>query len=134
MKTKTTKETIMQKLDVNSNKIYPFCKWYVDTPAKDRTKENFNKNCKNSCCCEYENAIENWLIREDVQGAIKEYMKQKRFVKITDVYDAMYEKAVSKGDTNAAKWVIDFSKSDFFEDGKSKIDELLDTLNIDEDK
>ncbi|KOF57461.1 hypothetical protein AGR56_13840 [Clostridium sp. DMHC 10] len=130
MKTKTTKGTIMQKLDVNSNKIYPFVKWYVDTSAKDRTKENFDKSCKNSCGCEFENAMENWLIREDVQEAIRTYMKQKRFVKICDVYDAMYIKAIEKGDTNAAKWVVDFSKSEFFEDKQNEMDNYLSGIDI----
>ncbi|PJI07657.1 MULTISPECIES: hypothetical protein [Clostridium] len=130
MKSRTTKETIMEKLDVNSNKIYPFIKWYVDTSKKDRTKENFNKDCKSCCGCEFENAMQNWLIREDVQSAIKEYMKQKRFVKIIEIYNAMCTKAIEKGDTNAAKWVVDFSKSDFFEDGEDEMDDYLSNIDI----
>jgi len=121
--------TYKDKITSNANKIYYFVKWYVDTPIKKRNKTDFDKNCKGSCAAEFEWAMSEWLQRTDVQDSILEYMKTQKFIKITNIYDSMCEKAMS-GDVNASKWVIDFSKSDFFSVEVDKADSYLDGINI----
>lgn len=118
-----------EKIKSNANKIEYFVKWYVDTLPKDRTEENYNKDVKGNTSTEYKFAMENWLIKEDVQEAIRTYMKQKKFIKITEIYDAMCQKAL-KGDVNAARFVLDFSKSDFFKDEADEMDNYLSGINI----
>lgn len=117
------------KIESNGNKIAYFVRWYVDTSPKNRTKENFDKEIHGSCATEFEWAMSEWLIREDVQAAIKEYMKQKKFIKIVEIYDAMCDKAL-KGDVNASKFILDFSKSDFFNDEADEADSYLSGINI----
>lgn len=117
------------KLTSNATKIAYFVRWYVDTPLKSRTKDNFDKNCKGSCATEFEWAMNEYLIRDDVQASILEYMKTKKFLKITNIYDSMYEKALL-GDVNASKFVIDFSKSSFFKNEEDEMDKYLEGIDI----
>jgi hypothetical protein len=117
------------KITSNGGKIAYFVKWYVDTPMKKRTKEDFDKNAKGSCTAEYEHAMSEWLQRSDVQDSILEYMKSQKFIKITNIYDSMCEKALA-GDVNASKFVIDFSKSDFFSVEADEADSYLDGIDI----
>lgn len=117
------------KITSNGGKIAYFVKWYVDTPMKKRTKEDFDKNAKGSCSVDFEHAMSDWLQRIDVQDSIKEYMKTQKFIKITDIYDSMCDKA-TKGDCVAAKWVIEFSKSDFFCDEEDEADSYLNGIDI----
>ena len=48
---------------------------------------------------------------------------------LNKLYDSMLEKALD-GDINAAKWVENFMKSDFFDDSVDEIDEFLSGINI----
>lgn len=123
------RDEIKSKINANANKISFFVRWYVDTPKKDRTEENYNLKCKPVSSIDFNAAMMNWLVREDVQEAIRTYMKQKKFLKITDIYDSMCEKAL-KGDVNAARFVLDFSKSDFFKDEADEMDNYLSNINI----
>lgn len=119
--------SIKKLIKVNANKKAYFVKWYVDS---DKSKESFDKEIKKLCNCEYEYAMSEWLLDEDVQNAIKEYLKQQRQIKMLNLYDAMYEKALEKGDKNCADWCINFFKSDFFEDSSDEIDDYLGGINI----
>lgn len=118
---------IKKMISVNSNKKSFFVKWYVD--SKDKSKESFDKEVRKSCNCEYEYAMNNWLIEEEIQNAIKEYLKQQRQIKMLEMYDAMYEKALS-GDVKSAEWCEKFFKSDFFEDSSDEIDDYLEGIDI----
>lgn len=118
---------IKKMISVNSNKKSFFVKWYVD--SKDKSKESFDKEVRKSCNCEYEYAMNNWLIEEEIQNAIKEYLKQQRQIKMLEMYDAMYQKA-KNGDVKSAEWVEKFFKSDFFEDSSDQIDNYLEGINI----
>ncbi|MBE6066196.1 MAG: hypothetical protein E7211_00630 [Clostridium lundense] len=124
---KSVDNNIKSIITTNSNKIGYFVKWYVDS---DRTKASYEKDIKQCCACEYETAL-SWLDRKDVKEAIKEYLKSVRELKMLDIYNSMYEKAM-KGDKQCADWCEKFFKSDFFGGSKSEIDKILDTLNINE--
>lgn len=121
----TTK--IKDMLKDNKNKIYPFVIWYVDS---DRSKESFNKEVKPVACVEYEYAMKDWILKEDVQEAVKGYLKQKRTLKMMEIYDKMFKKASEDGDVNAAKWVESFFRSDFFNNGEDEIEDFLSGVNI----
>ncbi|ENK1242986.1 hypothetical protein AB2063_001114 [Clostridium botulinum] len=117
---------IKKLIKVNGNKKAYFVKWYVDS---DKFKESFDAEIKKLVNCEWEYAMSEWLLDEDVQNAIKEYLKAQRSIKMLQMYDAMYEKAL-KGDKNCADWCINFFKSDFFEDSADEIDDYLEGINI----
>lgn len=117
---------IKKYLSNNQDKKAYFVKWYVDS---DKTEESFNKMCKSSAVT-YEYAMNEWLMEEDVQEAIKQYLKVQRSLKMLDIYNAMYKKALDKGDTNSAKWCSDFFKSDFFEDSADEVDDYLSGIDI----
>ncbi|EJO5346487.1 hypothetical protein NRP93_000537 [Clostridium botulinum] len=118
--------SIKKLIKTNANKKAYFVKWYVDS---NKSKESFNKEIKKLCNCEWEYAMSEWLLDEDVQNAIKEYLKQQRQIKMLEMYDAMYQKA-KNGDVKSAEWVEKFFKSDFFEDGADEIDDYLEGINI----
>lgn len=111
----------------NQDKIAIFVRWYVDT--KERTEKSYMDFCYKSTTTSYDYAMINWLKREDVQEAIKGYMKEQRIKKTFDIYEAMYDKA-TKGDVNSAKWCMDFFQSDFFEDSEDEMDNYLSGINI----
>lgn len=117
------------KIESNASKIAYFVQWYVDTNTKDRTIEDYDTKVKGNTAVTFDYAMSEWLIRPDVQDAIREYMKQKKFIKIVNIYDSMYEKALT-GDVQASKFVIDFSQSEFFQDAESEVNEYLDGINI----
>ncbi|NFG97874.1 hypothetical protein FC824_15365 [Clostridium sporogenes] len=118
---------IKKMISVNAIKKSFFVKWYVD--SKDKSKESFDKEVRKSCNCEYEYAMNNWLIEEEIQNAIKEYLKQQRSIKMLEIYDSMLEKAL-KGDVKASEWVEKFFKSDFFESEEDEANTLLEGIDI----
>lgn len=117
---------IKKMIKVNANKKAYFVKWYVDS---NKSKESFDKEIKKLCNCEWEYAMSEWLLDEDVQGAIKEYLKQQRQIKMLEIYNSMLEKALT-GDVKASEWVEKFFKSDFFQDSSDEIDDYLEGINI----
>ncbi|NMM65541.1 hypothetical protein HBE96_23470 [Clostridium sp. P21] len=110
----------------NGKKKEYFVKWYIDS---DKSKESYDKNCKKNSEVEYDTAMNNWLLEEETQEAIKEYLKAKRKLKMLEMYDAMYNKAIA-GDVKSAEWVEKFFKSDFFEDGVDEVNDYLEGINI----
>lgn len=117
---------IKKLIKVNANKKAYFVKWYVDS---DKSKESFDAEIKKLCNCEWEYAMSEWLLDEDVQNAIKEYLKQQRQIKMMEMYDAMYQKA-KNGDVKSAEWVEKFFKSDFFESEEDEANTLLEGIDI----
>lgn|GEM_PF-1218087 len=121
----TTK--VEKDIEKNAKKVKYFVKWYVDS---DKKKESYNEVCAINCAVSYETAMSEWLLREDVQTAIKNYLKSKRAIKMLDIYNAMYDKAITKGDVNSAKWCETFFKSDFFEDSQDEINDYLGGIEL----
>ncbi|MBV4427601.1 hypothetical protein KM792_11185 [Clostridium tyrobutyricum] len=124
---KSVPTKIKKMLNGNNQKLSYFVKWYVDS---DRSKESYDKEIKNNCAVEFETAMSDWLMREDVQEAIKAYLKSSQTLKMLDIYNSMYNKATKKGDVNSAKWCEDFFKSDFFGNSEDEIDNYLNGINI----
>lgn len=126
MAKKSVNDDIKNIITSNSNKISYFVKWFVDS---DRTEESYNKNCKKNTTVEFETAMNDWLNREDVQEAIKQYLKSIRSLKMLDIYNSMYGKAI-EGDKNCADWCEKFFKSDFFESVEDEANKYLEGINI----
>ena len=124
---KTVSDDIKKLIKSNVNKISYFVKWYVDS---DRSEKSYDKEIKAMTQVEYDTAMNDWLEREDVQEAIKAYLKQVKNLKMLDIYNAMYDKAINKGDVNSAKWCEQFFKSDFFKNGEDEVNEYLSGIHI----
>lgn len=122
-------ESIQQKL----HKIVPkyignFILWYYTPEEKRCPFEEFmpyEPNVMNKTLDE----CKEWLTREDSIQAIREYHKHMKDYNLMQLYESMLEKAI-KGDVNAAKWVEQFSNSDFFNDTTDEIDEFMKNVNI----
>lgn len=124
---KTVNNDIKKIIKSNGQKIAYFVKWYVDS---DRSEKSYNNEIKGMTQVEYSTAMNDWLEREDVQEAIKAYLNQVKNLKMFDIYNSMYDKAVKKGDVNSAKWCEQFFKSDFFKNGEDEVNEYLDGIHI----
>lgn len=114
-------------LTKNANKKKYFVKWYMES---DKSEENYNKEVKGICCVNYQTAMEVWLLENEVQSAIKCYLKNKKTLDVINIYNKMLENALG-GDVASAKWIMDFDKTGFFgTEEKSEIDKLIDNLNV----
>ena len=122
-------ESINQKLQkIVPKYIANFIIWYY-TPEDNRcafkdfmpyepnVKGKFLEDCKE------------WLTREDSIEAIKTYHKHMKDYNLMQLYESMLEKAI-EGNVNAAKWVNEFSNSDFFNDETDEMDDFLKNINI----
>lgn len=120
-------DEIKKYLKNNKEKKVYFIKWYID--SDDKTKESYEKECKPNSIVEFESAMK-WLLEEDVQEAVKAYLKNQRVFKMLEIYDSMLKKAIN-GDVKSAEWVEKFFKSDFFKgDEVDEINEYLDGIDI----
>lgn len=124
---KSVPAEIKKMLNSNSQKLSYFVKWYVDS---DRSEESYNKEIKHNCGVEYETVMSDWLLKNDVQEAIKAYLKSSKTLKMLDIYNSMYKKAVNKGDVSSAKWCEEFFKSDFFGGSEDEINNYLNGIHI----
>lgn len=132
---KNKDKTLLQKMqEICPYHIAKYVQWYLSDQKKRckwdelcqcdmqfKSKDGTNKTeefCEN-----------NWLIRDDVQKAIKIYMKNMRTLNTMQIYQKMMNKALN-GDVNAAKYVENFHNSDFFEDSEDELDVLLSGINI----
>ena len=122
-------ESINQKLQkIVPKYIANFILWYYTPEEKRKPFEEFmpyEPNVKGKTVED----CEEWLTREDSIQAIREYHKHMKDYNLMQLYESMLEKAV-KGDVNAAKWVEQFSNSDFFNDTTDEIDEFMKNVNI----
>ena len=76
----------------------------------------------------YDECLE-WLKREDGIKALQVYHRHMKNRDLSRLYDAMMQKALD-GNTQAATWVENFMKSDYFDESESEIDSYLDGINI----
>lgn len=70
-----------------------------------------------------------WLTSSEGIDAQRVYDKHMKNYKLSLLYNNMMDKAIN-GDTNAAKWVESFVKSDYFKDSSDEIDDFLSNVNI----
>lgn len=122
-------ESINQKLQkIVPKYIASFIIWYY-TPEDKRCpfKEfmPYEPNVKGKSLDD----CKEWLTREDSIQAIREYHKHMKDYNLMQLYESMLGKAV-KGDVQAAKWVEQFSNSDFFNDTTDEIDDFMKNVNL----
>lgn len=122
-----TDKEMMGYFDTNAKKKMYVAKFYTET---DRSEEAWNDKYKSYAEILHETAM-GYLKYEDVQNCIKAIYSEMRTLKMLELYDAMYEKAMS-GDVNSAKWVESFNNSDFFVNQKNAIDEIIDGFDMNE--
>lgn len=122
-KTVTTKMT-----EVAPHYIARYVEWYFSDKNKRKSWEEFN-TCDTNIKGKTEEFCESWLTREDTINAIQVYMKHMKKYNLVQIYNSMLQKALS-GDTNAAKWVENFSKTEFFDESDSELDNFLTGINI----
>lgn len=120
-------KTIIQKLEeVTQPWVARYIVWHFTDEDKRLPFNEFKKcdqNIKDEKMCE------DWLTREDAQKAIQIYMKHMKTYNLMQVYYKMLEKSL-QGDTQASKWIVDFSNSPFFDESEDEIDTFLSGINI----
>lgn len=110
-----------------------FIKWYCNTSKEDRTKENWENSGEfNSTGKIGWEGTKDWLLNEDFQNGLKEYIKLQRSQNILNIYESMYDKALN-GDVRCADWVRNFYESDWFGDSEDELNDILNGASIDED-
>lgn len=123
----------MQNLDdaTGNRKYSMFVVWYCTPEEQRESFEEFtSKNNYNSIPWDY--VRENWLLDENIQKAIKYYMKLQHNIKMKNIYDKMYEQALA-GDVQSAKYIIDFSKDFFASDKEDELEKLLGGIDLGEE-
>ena len=120
--------TMIQRLSqVCPDYVAAFIIWYYTPEDKrqpfDEFKNRWQPNMKTLDGCM------EWLTREDAQEAIVRYKKEMHKLKMMEIYDTMVDKAL-EGNVNAAKWVEDFTKSDFFDDSTDEINDFLSAIKL----
>lgn len=102
-----------------------FVVWYVNGAKK----EEFEK--WDTLSGDYNFAMNNYLTRPDVQRCILEYVKRNRDMDLIKIYNVMKENALN-GDVQAANWITNFSKSDFFNENVNELENFIEGLSLDE--
>lgn len=122
-------KTVLQKLEeVCAPQVARFIIYYYTDEKKRKKWDDFKTShdlLKNRT---YDECLE-WLTREDAQRGMQAYQKHMKLYNMTMLYDSMLKNAM-KGDVNAAKWVEQFSNSDYFDESADEIDGFLDGINI----
>ncbi|WP_026893784.1 hypothetical protein [Clostridiisalibacter paucivorans] len=123
--TKTVTPFMELKKSVKERKAY-FVKWYC-SPKEDREPfEELSKKFLHNI--NYETA-EQWVLEPKVAKAIKYYMRLLHLPKMKNIYDKMYEQALS-GDVQSAKFLADFSKEFLADDKEDELSKILDGIDI----
>ena len=99
--------------------------WYV----KSGKKEDYKKWGTLSEDWNFGQA--NYMPRSDVQRCIVEYTKRNKDINLIKVYNIMLNNAML-GDVQSANWIATFSKSDFFENKASELQNIIEGLSTDE--
>lgn len=94
----------------------------------ERTQATYDKEVKVKNNISYDKALE-YLEESEVQELLKQDFKSKQTIRMLELYESMYEKAL-KGDVKSAEWIEKFNKSDFFGKEKSEIDIIMDNLKL----
>jgi len=122
-------KTIIQKLEeVVPPQIARFIVYYY-TPEDRRKPWDEFKTCHDLIKKRTYDECLDWLTREDSQKGMQVYQKHMKLYNLTKLYDSMLQKAM-EGNVNAAKWVEDFTNSNYFDESTDDIDEFLNGVNI----
>lgn len=124
-----TQDSAIQKMEkVTTPYIARFIN-YMYTPEDKRKPWDEFKTCHEYIKPKTYDECMEWLTREDAQKALQVYQKHMKLFNLNRLYDSMLEKALN-GDTRAAAWVENFTKSDFFDESNDEIDDFLSGINI----
>lgn len=120
-------KTLYQKLEeVTTVPISKFIVWW-NTPEDERKPfdewKTIDAQINDLDICK------GWLLREDGIKAQQVYNKHMKDYNLSELYKKMLEKAMN-GDTQASKWVVDFSNSSYFDESEDEIDSFLSGINI----
>lgn len=122
----TTQDGVKDLLD--NKKIWWFIKWYLNGQKEDEWEQVQKVLCVNITIKE---GLEKYLQREDVQRAMIEITKLNKDFNLVKIYNKMLEKAL-EGEVNSANWIVKFSESEFFDKKKSEIEDMLNSLTLEE--
>lgn len=129
MATKRTTNDLNNSIEelLDNKKLRYFIRWYIDganTDEWDKIKGYLNN-------VSIETALSTYLDRDDVKAAIEFTIKEQKDLNLIKVYQTMLKKAL-EGDVNSANWIVKFSDSNFFNNKRSAIDELIQGLDDEE--
>ena len=125
MKTKVNNKTLREKLmEVIPEHMARFLIWYKSDENKRKPFEELQdaKIVNLDVCID-------WLTREDCQNALQVYEKHMRKYKLMELYNSMYDKAMT-GDVNAAKYVNEFANGKFFDETDDKVEDFMKNVNL----
>lgn len=74
--------------------------------------------------------IKEMLEDEEVQTLLKNKLASKHTSDMVKVYNSMLNAATEGKNVNAAKWMVDFSKSQFLSETESELDKLARRVNL----
>ena len=120
--------TMQQRLtQICPDYIAAFIIWYSTDESKRQPFDEFKKRWQPNMKT-YDQCLE-WLTRDDAQEAMVKYKKEMHRLKMMEIYDTMVNKAL-EGDVNAAKWVENFTNSDFFDESTDEINDFLNEVKL----
>jgi hypothetical protein len=124
---KEKKTPFQQLCDIVPKKKAYFVKWYcIDEEKREKFEEYSRKNMSGVTL---ETAMD-YLYEEDVQKAIKFWMGLNHIQNMINIYNSMYKKALS-GDVQSARFIMEFGKSDFFQNKVDELAKLLEGVDLD---
>lgn len=114
-----------EETEGQKEKFWYFIKWYCNTKSEDRNEENWlnSGECKSSNTPSW-SIVNEWLLNENLQNGLKEYLKYQRTSNMLNIYESMYRKALD-GDVRCADWVSKFYDSKWFDDESDELEEIL---------
>lgn len=117
--------TLREKLiEIVPEYIAKFIIWYKTDESKRKPFDELkDANIKGLDICM------DWLTREDTQDALQVYEKHMKKFKLMELYNSMYDKAMS-GDVNAAKYVNEFANGKFFDETEDQVEDFMKNVNL----
>lgn len=113
---------------LENKKLWYFIKWYLNGQKPEEWK-SVQTSIGISQTSDW--AVKTYFEREDVQRAMIEITKLNKDFNLVQIYNAMLKLAL-EGNINSANFILNFSKSDFFEAKSSAIDDLIGGSSLDE--
>lgn len=74
--------------------------------------------------------IKEMLEDEEVQTLLKNKMASKHTSDMVKIYNSMLDAAIKDKNVNAAKWMMDFSKSKFLNETESELDKITKRIKL----
>lgn len=104
-----------------------FVRWYC---LDEEDREDFAEYSKRFMGGVELSTAMDYLFEEDVQRAIKFWMKQMETQRLMKIYNKQYKQAL-EGDVQSAKFIMDFGKSGFFNEKENELEQLLHGIKVD---